>query len=1697
MHPSRLYQVEVLKLEGCSPLREATQLCVRVLPEVVTERTLRSVDYVAGRTRTVVPRRNVYRWKERITVETHHLPQRITVEVCSVYEVEDIERFKVLASGSTHAADARLDSGAYAVALTDLAPDCDLAREGMPMELHVALHGALVAAPPARAGARADVGNTLTEEELEQYRARQDEAAKHRARKEESCARLEELHARTVYALEAFQESRLGTLDAPRPPRPMEPPPLPPLLAPLPAATAKADLGQDHGSGLDGKDWGWSRGSGSGWAEDPTDARLDEPARLANGPDGGEDALDGNGPATSEEAAAADEEELGALEKYIEGRARDDYDELSINEDLDMRRDFYAVLCNEEAAHGAWDHWDEDPKLQRRLGLAVGMGTIEEKLGRALSLLFTLSRILVAIMAPLSGIALGMMYLSWTADDREAVFLTRLSMVNFSATGSVAIPPLYAWLQVCMVFFILLGVYCIRIFGLVTNEKVDRVTVTTPDFAIEVDGLPKDPRRVVTAGQLASHFARWGDVVHVAVTFDIADFVRVLDKREAIKKALHRAQLGCLIKARQLSTRPCVVRNLLRRKPRKSKAMDAVVRDAANGKIWRELRALKRGRRALYDRLKQTEARLQKLDRGDAQRFCSTGKAFVIFDSAEERDACLRDLHRAVPKRSLRGAHTSVAGFNMTRCGACDHTLARERSAPAAEACGDDPERGASPPRAAADSDDEEGTTLLTRESSRDEHAASAPASARDALPPGAARDAELPRARSAFIGAVNPARCWCCHVAVREPPEAEDVSYEDLQYPLGKKRQKSAVLWGATVLLLVLSFAFNWAIHQAKYDITNECTFVPGILCYDTVANVLTGVASASIVAINYAIVLIMKFFAAFEYWDTKSEALGLSISRIAIAQFLNTGLMILVIYYDPNRWRDANHLLIQVTVTQASTIFLPLSDIASMLSMAKWANRLLALRPPVVTEHSMRQYAGPVAFGFEDRLSHIIKTAGVSMFYGALIPQVMPLGFLALISAYGANKYALLRLCDVSELHKLDGAAAIESMSSLDLIALLSVIAVLGFNCAVENMEDIESSHDVSRAVLRTLRAGPSICILALLLLYAALRTKPALGRIVGHFTASLPKDAASEHHFVKERRARGWNHYAAPTPSCMLPAQRLPHGKMYNQVLDATLIIDADGSGVMDKDELRAAFRKLSIDLTAEQATAMHAALDYDGSGTLTANELFAAAEKLGHAGADGNINFIEFAHELHRVLTSSDGPGRLSRLLSDVLAEIAEEEAQSRRRAPAAAAATRGRAGAEAAVSEVEAVGGGGGGGAARATPQGTRRSADGRREELDRVYELMREQWGDVRETQDDAGEPKDDGAGVPPCALPDSLKAKIAAVVDEGVRREQVQRRIEAARHKRTAAIAAGRRRDRASEGTDAAHFFGCCSGAALAPSSPTPTQASEATAAAPSPRRAERSPSPGKPAAQAAGRRKRRGTPVVPLVSEDILAVAAADASPRRPMPLASPSEPPDSDAEAVRVPGVGHEAAAGSLEGSPGPGIRSKVRHRLKEKERRRLKEEEERRRLVQEERHQLVREERRLARAGAGREMEGGAAPAPAATAAGAAMRAVPAIARSYSVAVPRGATRRKKLAYRAPAKGAYAAVSTLPDIVHVATAQPMLAAAEGDQLQLRLAFGPLPRTHAVVRAHVVISCEETGLREALEFMVSTSTGVAADG
>ena len=450
---------------------------------------------------------------------------------------------------------------------------------------------------------------------------------------------------------------------------------------------------------------------------------------------------------------------------------------------------------------------------------------------------------------------------------------------------------------------------------------------------------------------------------------------------------------------------------------------------------------------------------------------------------------------------------------------------------------------------------------------------------------------------------------------------------------------------------------------------------------------------ASSIVIALNNLVIKIIvhTLTKKFERSHRRSNMLAKLVNRVAIAQYLNTCISMFFTYQPFADWGQKGNLIDMAVLFMMVDCFTSLLDVFVLLFIFPIIQKIKIGRS--LTTKELNLACLPPIFKIEFKYAYTICTFMSAQFFFAVVPSLMIMVSISFLIASASDKFLLLRVVNSKNLLFYDEAAAKTAINLAGpLIVLTSVAGFIVLSTVKSNLSNGDKTDSAS-AFLATLEKEAyqpySIIVWTMCLFYLTVpiyrdyvtrhklfKRKPGekmsivlvfYRRLLGKgkngdakndteakvveeaikkeekavsAASKFSKQKEKDDFFHNQKMASSYvNHYQAPTPSCMMPYQKMSHSLLSNVSIDASVVLDANGDGQIDAEEFKNALSNLGIDLQPHRANAIIEMYDIGGDGFVSTAEFMHAASA--YVDDFGRVDFYAFAKGVVRELLEEFG------------------------------------------------------------------------------------------------------------------------------------------------------------------------------------------------------------------------------------------------------------------------------------------------------------------------------------------------------------------------------------------------------------------------------------------------------------------------
>eukprot|EP00164_Ancoracysta_twista_P003381 GFYU01004515.1.p1 GENE.GFYU01004515.1~~GFYU01004515.1.p1 ORF type:complete len:736 (-),score=144.22 GFYU01004515.1:81-2288(-) len=228
---------------------------------------------------------------------------------------------------------------------------------------------------------------------------------------------------------------------------------------------------------------------------------------------------------------------------------------------------------------------------------------------------------------------------------------------------------------------------------------------------------------------------------------------------------------------------------------------------------------------------------------------------------------------------------------------------------------------------------------------------------------------------------------------------EPDNVIWKNLRFTQKEARLQSLRIAGATFGLVALSAGVLVALAVGKQSLNESADntkFDPNDPT-SVAIRALSVLTSLSVTAINSALVIVINKMTKFERRHFEEDLEGSLLLRLALAQIVNTVLIVFLVYIDDeDKWYEPGGMAQQIFYICLTNAFLP--DIATLLNPKLIIGRCKGRSARTQTYLNRLYEPPPLHLG--EWYANLLKTVSIPMFYGAMVPATHLITFFALLS-------------------------------------------------------------------------------------------------------------------------------------------------------------------------------------------------------------------------------------------------------------------------------------------------------------------------------------------------------------------------------------------------------------------------------------------------------------------------------------------------------------------------------------------------------------------------------------------------------------------------------------------------------------------------------------------------------------------------
>lgn len=296
----------------------------------------------------------------------------------------------------------------------------------------------------------------------------------------------------------------------------------------------------------------------------------------------------------------------------------------------------------------------------------------------------------------------------------------------------------------------------------------------------------------------------------------------------------------------------------------------------------------------------------------------------------------------------------------------------------------------------------------------------------------------------------------------VDRAPEPSNIAWENAELSTWDVTKRHAKTFFVMGILIAISFGIIVVISIEQSTLTEK-------------SYILSLLAPATILFINWLIVFIARVFVKWERHSTREGGQVSMLTKVVVAQCANSVIILVAVFWgDRKEWFHVEDVSLGTKAIELVLLNTIMPSIASVLYYGSMKLFLTFLRDPLF---QLLKRPVPAAKHITPELSmwyaNIIKTFALGMLYGPISPLVYPLSLVSLVILYFQYRYSFLKF-------ELQFAAMFDRVSvrALNLMTLLGLLYVA-----------------ISIIIASTLKAGvPTVCAIVATILWTLKLILPA---------------------------------------------------------------------------------------------------------------------------------------------------------------------------------------------------------------------------------------------------------------------------------------------------------------------------------------------------------------------------------------------------------------------------------------------------------------------------------------------------------------------------------------------------------------------------------------------------------------------------
>ena len=287
-----------------------------------------------------------------------------------------------------------------------------------------------------------------------------------------------------------------------------------------------------------------------------------------------------------------------------------------------------------------------------------------------------------------------------------------------------------------------------------------------------------------------------------------------------------------------------------------------------------------------------------------------------------------------------------------------------------------------------------------------------------------------------------HKASSWILDIVVRRPPEPQDIIWRNLEYSSRARIVRKIFVWLAVIPTVLIGFFATCFIAILKLRINDSCfsesvgstdTIFPLLeqavdavypksststwFCENGIIYFATGLSSVAISLVNVLLSNLMIWLTRkFERTHLKSKVQGEVVFKVAIVQYLNTCVSLILIYNTPSSWSVEGNLVDSALLFVGLSVIQPLLNMFLKVKLYPFMQRLKRRRAKTTKELNLTYLPAP--FDIERRYADVVCIFMTAIFFFPLIPLTPIIASIALAVEHACDKYLLLRTCNTKSL-------------------------------------------------------------------------------------------------------------------------------------------------------------------------------------------------------------------------------------------------------------------------------------------------------------------------------------------------------------------------------------------------------------------------------------------------------------------------------------------------------------------------------------------------------------------------------------------------------------------------------------------------------------------------------------------------------